>query len=324
MFVCRRVMGVIAACLVSTAQAENETVQSSELIQEVTVTGEQPGPPLWRIEKDGNTVWILGVYTLLPGKMTWRSKSVEDRISQAQRVILMPYVNVKVGLFSGLVLSYKYKKAQRIPEDASLQTIVPQDLLQRYLLLRSRYLPKDAAVDKLLPMFAAQRLYTAATKDLGLKSNMQVYSQIEHLTKKHGVPVRSTWVTPDHLSSYLDEVGAIPMAKHIKCLDAYVTLIESEASSLRARANAWAIGDMDAIRELPYAAARERCTDEILQSTQKWGAFTVQAWSNWYEAVDEALRNSHSTFTYLQLSDLLNPNGPIAKLRERGYTVHEP
>ena len=45
---------------------------------------------------------------------------------------------------------------------------------------------------------------------------------------------------------------------------------------------------------------------------------------NWLDAVDAAFATNRSTFAVLSMRALLRPDGWLAKLRAKGYTVEEP
>ena len=59
-------------------------------LDEVLVTGERPGPGMWRIAKNGHDLWILATLRPLPKDMTWRSLAVEQRIASSQSVLSPP------------------------------------------------------------------------------------------------------------------------------------------------------------------------------------------------------------------------------------------
>jgi hypothetical protein len=58
----------VMAQIPSDTQAPMST-QATELDQ-VLVTGEQPGPGLWKVSKDDHVLWILGTLAPLPQKMS--------------------------------------------------------------------------------------------------------------------------------------------------------------------------------------------------------------------------------------------------------------
>ena len=62
------------------AQAPAAT-EPTEALDEVVVSGEYPGPGLWKITRadatDGHVLWIVGEPPPLPRRMKWKSKDIE-------------------------------------------------------------------------------------------------------------------------------------------------------------------------------------------------------------------------------------------------------
>ncbi len=60
-------------------------------LEEVLVTGQQPGPGLWKVTRpaagNDHVLWILGSYGPLPKKMQWRSTELEAVLRESQEVI---------------------------------------------------------------------------------------------------------------------------------------------------------------------------------------------------------------------------------------------
>ena len=123
------------------APAAVEDVEpASSTIEEVTVSGEQPGPGLWKISKDGHVMWLLGALQPLPKKMSWRSRSVEAAIAESQALLSVPKVDAGIGFFRGMTLLPAMLGARKNPEGAKLQEVLPPDLYARWLALKARYI----------------------------------------------------------------------------------------------------------------------------------------------------------------------------------------
>src|SRR5688572_25841435 len=81
-------------------------------IDEVVVSGEYPGPGLWKITRadDGeqHVLWIIGDPPPLPKRMKWKSKDVEAVAASAQEILRDSGVTMdtdeKIGFFRGLSL----------------------------------------------------------------------------------------------------------------------------------------------------------------------------------------------------------------------------
>src|SRR5690242_7710009 len=76
---------MVASCLLGPAARPQATPSPTESMDEVVVSGEQPGPGLWKVTKGSHTLWILGTLTPLPQKMTWRSREVERVVAKSDR-----------------------------------------------------------------------------------------------------------------------------------------------------------------------------------------------------------------------------------------------
>jgi uncharacterized protein YbaP (TraB family) len=304
----------------SVAHAQTEPVT----LDAVLVTGELPGPPLWKVTKDDHVLWIMAIYGPVPKKVTWQSKAVEDAIVSSQEIITGPGLDVDIGFFRGLFLLSKWNKAQKNPNGAKLDTILPPDLYARFTAVKTKYAANDKKLEKLRPSFAAQALYQKAYEGAGLVANTAVYDTLVKVAKQNEVPFRNVWVKIEDPASYLSEMDTVPLEAHIDCMKVTLTRIETDMLAMRARGNAWATGDMDAIRYLPFVNTGSACWNTLTQTAGRFATVYNQQWPNWHTAIDDALSKNRSTFAYIGLSDLLNPTGPLATLRAKGYTVEEP
>jgi hypothetical protein len=61
---------------------------AGESLEEVLVSGERPGPALWKVTHEDHVMWVLGEQKPLPAKMVWRPAEVEAAIASSQEVIL--------------------------------------------------------------------------------------------------------------------------------------------------------------------------------------------------------------------------------------------
>jgi hypothetical protein len=87
--------GVVAAAADNGATSPSKDDEPP--MEVVLVTGEQPGPALWKVLSGDHVLWILGEVLPVPRKMKWRSKRFERVLAIAiggeQRV--NDYVNKK-------------------------------------------------------------------------------------------------------------------------------------------------------------------------------------------------------------------------------------
>lgn len=313
----------------SAPAAVNDVEPASSTIEEVTVSGEQPGPGLWKISKDGHVMWVLGALQPLPKKMSWRSRSVESAVAESQELLLVPQVDAGIGFFRGMTLLPSMLGARKNPDAAKLQDVLPPDLYARWLALKARYIGRDEGIEEWRPIFAARELYEKAIAKSALTTQSDVVPVVTKIAKRHGVKV----IKPT-LEIEIDKPGqAIKQFKKsslqdIACFTATLDRLETDLEAMRARATAWATGDVDTLRGLPYPDQFGACGAAILNSpvVQERGLQDVpqRVQSLWLEQAQAALARNEVTFAVLPISQLLRAEGYISKLQALGYDVEAP
>jgi uncharacterized protein YbaP (TraB family) len=297
----------------------------------VVVTGEQPGPGLWLVRNGSHDLWILGTLNPLPSGMQWQSKQVEDVIAGAQEVIRPPSVSFTVGTswFKALFLLPKMLTARNNPDGKRLQQVVSPQSYARWKLLKTRYIGNDGGIEKWRPLFAAQELYQKAMKKSGLDSSKSVWPVINKAIETHhpNVTVVKEEIVVKDPKPLLKEWSKTTL-DDIACFDNTMTRIETDLDAMRARANAWATGDMAALQSLPPAYQWEACSSAITEAgigkRLGFGDANQKVRAKWMAAADAALNKNAVTFASVDMKDLMGANGFLAKLKAKGYTVLAP
>ncbi len=308
-----------------------DSVESAggDTIEEVTVSGEQPGPGLWKISKDGHVMWILGALQPLPKKMSWRSRSVEAAVAESQALLTVPRVDPDIGFFKGMTLLPSLVGARNNPDGAKLQETLPPELYARWLALKARYIGNAEGIEKWRPIFAASELYEKAIDKSALTTKSDVLPVVKKMARQHKLKI----IEPT-LEIEIDKPGqAIRQFKKsslqdIDCFTKTLDRLETDLDNMRARATAWAVGDVDALRQLPYPDQFGACGSAILNSSivQDRGLQDVlqRVESLWLEQAQAALASNEVTFAVLPISQLLSADGYVAKLQALGYDVEAP
>jgi len=300
----------------------------ADALDEVLVTGERPGPGMWRVSKGGHDLWILATLEPLPKNMTWRSRTVEERIASSQVVLAPPQVNPKVGFFRSLTLLPSLFRARKSPDGRTLEQVLPHDLYIRWLALRVKYLG-NSSDENLRPMLAALDLYLHALDASGLTDDESVWKVVEQTAHKHDVkilPVTLDMPIKDPKGS-IRELDEIPQQTEVHCLETAVTRLETDLTPMRRRANLWSLGDIEGLRAMPHPEEQIACFD-VLFNLPKLGDQLKDATAHltdlWLADADDALTRYESSFAVLPISEMLKPDGLMAKLRDSGYAVQEP
>jgi uncharacterized protein YbaP (TraB family) len=296
-------------------------------VDEIVVSGERAGPRMWQVSKGDHVLWMLGTPGPLPKKMNWQSDDVERAVADSQQVIAGFTVKPKINLFNALPLYLQYRRIIQLPNKQTLQDWLTPPLYERFSLLRTKYLPKDSDLERRRPLFVLQALGRAARDASGLDNHVNVTAAVIRLAEKHNVEVMRQTTRLDDPKEVLKEVNAMPRASEVSCFTAGINTLESDVTAVKARANAWSLGDVATLRqlqsELKINELRDAC-EEAISSAPTLKAALAQAREAWLNAAIRALDTNNSTVALASMEELLRDNGFLARFRALGYRVEGP
>ena len=326
--------GVVAPLPAQTPAPTPSAVIADDGVLELdtmVVTGVQPGPGMWKVSKGDHTLWILGTLSPLPNNITWLSRDVDAVLDQSQQILGAPgfRIDAKIGVFTGLTLLPSAMKAVKNPGDATLQDVVPADLYARWLVLKKKYLGRDSGIEKKRPIVAANELYQEAIRKSGIGSKPVVSPVIKAALKRRKLKLTPTEVSMPITDpkQALKELQASDV-DDIECFSKTLSRLENDLPLMVERANAWSIGDIEALRASPYEDQQVACLSAFVQTSfaQKRGLVDLRqrVEAKWMETAEASLQKNQVTFATVPISLLLKPDGYLAKLQAKGYVVEAP
>lgn len=304
--------------------------QAEPVPEQIHVVAQRPGPGMWKVSKGGHVLWVFGSYGPVPKDMEWRSHEVERVIASSQEYLSPPGASAKPGFFKSIVLLPRLIGIRKNPDGARLRDVLPAEDYARWSALKAQYLPENDDVERERPIFAAQVLTEAARKQAGLSDGNRVRKQVAGLVEKSKLKVTSsTFEIP------MDNAGAVltnfkkSSANDAACLARTMATLNEDIADASARADAWARGDMDAMRRLDFSTREQACFGALMNSAAfdaepELRNMKARAFEKWIASAERALAANTSTFAMLQIEDILDPKGVIAALAARGYTVEQP
>jgi uncharacterized protein YbaP (TraB family) len=297
----------------------------------VEVAGLQPGPSLWRVSRGEHEMWILGTLSPVPKRMQWEATDVESLIRESQQVLLGPSINVTsdIGFFGQLALVPKLFAIRRNPGKETLSEVLPAEIYARWQVLSKQYFRSTRGLEKRRPVFVAQELFEEAIGEAGLRTDNGVADRVLKVAKKAKVTVEAPKVVVEvkNMKGLLAEFEDTSL-DDVACLDKTMTYVEHDLDTMRLRANAWAVGDVDALRAMTFTDSYDTCLRSLFSAPglEKYGFVNLRerARDAWLEAAETALKSHRSTFALLPMGQLLREDGYAAELRKRGYLVEAP
>lgn len=315
----------------ATSAAAPAAGASITTLETVTVTGVMPGPGLWKVTRGTHVLWILGVVPVLPAGIEWQSSQVAQAVAASQTVLEPPGVKLKVDTnwLGKLFLLPSIYHAKRNPDGKTLKDVLMPDLYARWETAKQRYFGDDHGIERYRPILAAAKLMKKAQRENGLRGDGEITEKVVALAKQHGAKLDKPQTTLE-IKEPRQAVKAFAAEgpDGVACLALVLDVVERQLPEFRARANAWATGDLVTLRKINASAYRSACQSAIT------GAGFAKALgidnlpgdieNAWLTAANTALAANAQTFAVLPMHDLLDAHGYLAALQARGYTVTAP
>ena len=260
-------LATVASCAFAQAVTESKDPASTAELATIVVSGEQPGPGLWKVSSGDHVLWILGTLSPLPKNMHWQPKDVEAAIASAQAVLDPPRVkvNADLGFFGKIALLGSLVGVRDNPDHKTLQQVVPSDLYARWTALKTKYFGEGRGrnIETWRPIFAAIELWNEAIKKAGLTRE-----DISDVVVAAAKRAKLEPIAPTYKLDVDDPRGAVKEFKKgamddLECFSKTLDRIDSDLDTMAARANAWATGDIAKLRTLPDSDQREACIAAI-------------------------------------------------------------
>jgi hypothetical protein len=121
----------------------------------------------------------------------------------------------------------------------------------------------------------------------------------------------------------LEELRKVTREAELTCFASIMTSIETDLEGMKERANAWAIGDVDALERFDYPDSEGNCL-AMLFSAGGLAELRDDLYAQWLGEAESALENHSRSFSVLPMRQLVAADGVLAQLAARGYTVTAP
>jgi hypothetical protein len=301
------------------------------VLETVVVSGKQPGPGLWKVENGEHVMWVLGTIAPLPRRMDWEAGDVEATIADSQELLLPPNASMRADgvAFGGIFLLPSLMKARNNPGKETLAEVLPPADYARWTRLKERHLGRDRGIEKRRPIIAAAKLQQEALDDADLTLDNLAAKVARRAARKHDLTItepKIEIVIADPKAT-IREFSATAL-DDIDCFRQTLERLDADIETMKLRANAWALGDLDLLQSLPYTDNFRACVDALLETRiarqQGFSDLEHQLESAWMAAADAALARNRSSFALLPLRMMLRDGGFLDQFRARGYVVTAP
>jgi hypothetical protein len=276
-------------------------------IPTVTITAKPAGPPLWKITRGPNTLWLFAALPVVPEDLDWDSSRVEHIVSEAEVFLTMP--RVKAGGIGALLtmrtrnLGALIGELQRWGSDGALDKAIDPAIYHRL----SESVPPEFLHElrQYKPWFAGRRLMDFWIKREGFTNNGNIKPdrELERLRRKHRVRkvTSDVDVELEELERHLQQQLSLPADVGIACLASALDFHE-DAEDLKRTLTRWFAG------EIPLSSALDplqACFNEAPLLNRHNMEQAIQIWK---DNVEQALASHKVSFAVVPVGFLLDEN----------------
>jgi uncharacterized protein YbaP (TraB family) len=316
-------ISAIATLLLANAAAPEQGAEAEpEDLAVVLVTGEQPGPGLWKVSSGDHVLWILGEVAPQPRKVTWRSRRFESLLENSQEVLL----DFSGVMWPNILQEEAESRVRLLPSGQTLKSVVPAGLYARAEAARKMYATPER-IEGMRPFYAGRRILMSALRKLEMEKRFNASLTVRKLARREWIDVTVVNATGQTHEEHLKNVT---QGSTVPCLEMMVRIVEDGGDGLVSLANAWSVGDIPALRKLVPRYALQpthqenECTVALYGGEQKASEFVARRTEAWLSAAEQSLKKNKSTMAVVSMAELFAPDGYLALLRARGYKVVEP
>ena len=289
-------------------------LDTSAVVEELTVTGMPPGPPLWRVKRGESEVVILGGLTPLPHMLQWSSPRLDRALVGANRLLVPPQDQVRVTDLPGLALRMA---SLRQPLGRKLEADLSPALRERFVRTREGLGIGPGRYAHWKPAIAGFLLIADFREKYGLSTGKPT-TTVMRRAKALGVKIQP--MADISWGAMVKSASVMKAPAHEACLTAALNDLDAEAARARPLAKAWAEGDLATVKGGITANLLDQCLLQMASASALLDRGTRQS----VEAIDAALAKPGKTVAIIDLKFLLRSGGVLDRLKARGAEVSVP
>lgn len=300
----------LAFCAATSVLAQSPSAPSSAQADDIVVTAQRSGIPVWRVTGPTTTIVLVGSIKTVAAGTKWDPAPLEAALAKADRIMFPETSAISVGVFSAIGAVSKWRKQASLPKGQTLQMLTTPDQYARLVALRNKGVLK-AGFERKHPFHLAMTLQTFAAGKRGLAADNYV-RRTARKNKLKMVPVAQL----DAKAVMAEFFGSAPK-RHVPCLMDAVMLAEAGPGAVKARSDAWAG------RRVPAALASVAARVE--RSCWPVGSrFEAARNAGLGGAVRRLMAQQQVTVAVISLDSLAKSGGILDDLDAAGFDVRGP
>jgi uncharacterized protein YbaP (TraB family) len=261
---------------------------------------------MWKVEDAGGSVaYLLGsLHVLTP---EWYPLNATINKAFAESKVLVEEVDIDETSDPAQMMA-ALMKAMLTDGKTLDQVIAPATYEEVKKRAEAAGLPM-MAINRMKPWLVAITLTAPVLQAAGFKPELGVDRHFYDRAVGSGMKRQAL----ETLQYQLDRFDEMPMAMQEEFLKSTMTELDSEVSSVKEMAQAWAFGNVAAIEKFTLAALKE--------SPELYKRLLIERNNNWMPQVETCVKEKAGCFIVVGAAHLVGPDGLPALLAKKGYKV---
>lgn len=277
---------------------------------EIVVTAQRSGAPMWTIDTPTGTIILVGEIAAVPKSTPWQPERLEEASAEASRVILRAPPKFSPGDIFRMIFSGG--KFTKLPDRTTAGDYLSAEQRSRLAALEAEY---DIDYDRRSFLMTSFDLL-ARRLDFDDDTTKDATDIVRKAARRADVPI----TRPERFrgEDLLDDLAEAEPESHIPCLEAAMTAVEAGQDVIRARGNAWRTFDVAGVMANPLEVALGTCwpwADDNLGEEIR---------DQWTGMIADAAADTGVTLAVVPLRVLAENGGVLDQLEGRGFEIFGP
>jgi hypothetical protein len=275
-----------------------------------------PGPAVWHLTRGASEVWILGTVGAMPDELSWNKDYLRELLDGAREILLPP--RASIGVFEGGWFLLTHGGEFSLPRGQSLEPSLSPDLRARFVALREKLGEDESRYRTDTPLRAALRLFQDLSDKLDLTRD-EPRDTIRSLARSKRVPFAP--IAKYEVLDAAEDVLKLDLAQQKVCLAQSVDDIDRAYANAIPAAQAWAVGDIRAVKAHYGDSRLLDCVTAAVHSVANINERNV---ADTVAAISAALDKPGKAIAVIDIGPLLRRGGVLERLKAAQVSIEGP
>nr|WP_240048839.1 TraB/GumN family protein [Parerythrobacter lutipelagi] len=285
--------------------------QEASLSQdEIVVTAQRSGAPMWTIETPTGTVILVGEISAVPKSTPWEPDRLKDAAAGADRVFIRALPKFSPGDVFRLI--FAGGRITKLPDGKVAADFLSAEQRTRLAALETEY---DVDYDRRSFLMSGFDLL-ARRLDFDDKTTKDPTDIVRKAADRADVPI----TRPERFrgEDLLDDLAEADPKSHIPCLEAAMTATEAGQGIIAQRGDAWRNREIPAVMANPLEIALGTCWPWADDDVGK------EIRDQWTGMIADSAEAAGVTLAVVPLRVLAEQDGVLDQLEARGLPIVGP